>query len=391
MTTIYFDKRASSFGQVEEEIPYYWGLNFERLPLISKSPKLIPFKMKHKSNKLGPLVGILTSDHPKRVFAGNVHTFLRIDSFLKKSGGLCFVFTPSRLKETSINGLILIENKWTEVSIPLPDIIYNRVPTIASENSIEMKQAFQWIKEKMIPFFNPHFFEKWEIYKLLSSDNWLKNFLPDTAPLVSIEKLQAFLTKHKKIYVKPTYGQKGNGIFTILVSPYGTYQLQNEKEVKTFFSFNAILSSVHQLTNNKTYLIQQAIPLQQYKGKNYDFRIHVQKAPHQWQITGIGVRCAKSNAITTHVPKGGEILSLHQIYPPIDKKLLHSIIIKIATKLEKAYGTLGEFSLDIGRDPNGNYWIFEINSKPMIFDEPSIQKKGLSSLIQTFYLYSDFL
>ena len=47
-------------------------------------------------------------------------------------------------------------------------------------------------------------------------------------------------------------------------------------------------------------------PLIRYQQRPCDFRILIQK-DHQgiWQVTGIGVRVAGKNAISTHVPMGG--------------------------------------------------------------------------------------
>jgi hypothetical protein len=45
--------------------------------------------------------------------------------------------------------------------------------------------------------------------------------------------------------------------------------------------------------------------------------------------------------------------------------------------------------MDIGIQ-NNHYYIFEINSKPMVFDEIAIKEQGLENLIRLFYELSNF-
>jgi hypothetical protein len=40
--------------------------------------------------------------------------------------------------------------------------------------------------------------------------------------------------------------------------------------------------------------------------------------------------------------------------------------------------------MDVGLTPDGNPFIFEVNSKPMVFDEKSIQKKRITQLVELF-------
>ncbi|MNJ68961.1 Endospore coat-associated protein YheD [compost metagenome] len=62
---------------------------------------------------------------------------------------------------------------------------------------------------------------------------------------------------------------------------------------------------------------------------------------------------------------------------------LKSNALLIARQIEKGTGyTLGEMSMDLGIDKEGNIWFFEANAKPMKFDEPHIRKKSLERIFQ---------
>lgn len=47
-------------------------------------------------------------------------------------------------------------------------------------------------------------------------------------------------------------------------------------------------------------------------------------------------------------------------------------------------GFLGEFSIDIGEDESGSLFIYEVNSKPMQFDEVEIETNRLLHLKNLF-------
>lgn len=55
---------------------------------------------------------------------------------------------------------------------------------------------------------------------------------------------------------------------------------------------------------------------------------------------------------------------------------------RAAAALEQSLGrNFVELSLDIGVDGRGNSWIFELNSKPLRFDEQEIQARRIANLI----------
>ena len=60
---------------------------------------------------------------------------------------------------------------------------------------MHMKSFFDFIKKHRIPFFNPHFFNKWEIYELLSKNDELRPYLPHTE-LITDEASLITLSDH---------------------------------------------------------------------------------------------------------------------------------------------------------------------------------------------------
>lgn len=88
--------------------------------------------------------------------------------------------------------------------------------------------------------------------------------------------------------------------------------------------------------------------------------------------------------ITTHTPRGGKLYP----YQNLQSKRLNLTLARIAQKcgeiLSKKIGFLGEFSIDIGEDESGSLFIYEVNSKPMQFDEEEIEANRLLHLKNLF-------
>ncbi|MBU8905426.1 YheC/YheD family endospore coat-associated protein [Desertibacillus haloalkaliphilus] len=390
---MYYNPQTKQWGHQLSEETIVWGKNNQPLAKITdSSPSMYSFRVIAKHRKIGPVIGILTSEHNRKPFAGNQKTFLRIHVALQKKGGIVFIFTPNCVSNGGVDGYFYHPQakSWVKGSFPYPDLIYNRIPTPQEEQTTSMKKTFTWIKQNKIPYFNPHFFNKWDTFKQLSKHTWLQQFLPETELLTSKKQLSAWLRNGHSVYLKPAHGHKGLGICSLSRRSQRQFCYQDQQLKQTFSSFQELYDFLLPKLKQRNYILQEYIHLNQYHGKTYDFRVHVQRVQRTWSVTGIGVRCAPEGGLTTHVPRGGSILSLHQITPMLNKQRLHMLAITTAKTLEKAYGRLGELSLDVGRDKQGHLWILEANSKPMVFDEQSIKRKGIETLIQTFYGDSGF-
>jgi hypothetical protein len=294
------------------------------------------------------------------------------------------------MKKNVIIGWMYINEQWIKATFPYPNVMYNRISSPANEKKYEVKEAFKKMKAEKIPYFNPCFFNKWEINQLLQQNETLQSFLPETILFQTKKEAASFLRKHKQIYIKPVYGNKGNGIFT-LKEKNNHYSIQSHRFKKAAIPFDTCWRILKPCLQKEPYIFQKSVQLQTYNNCIFDFRVLAQKINNIWGITGIGIRMAKKHGITTHVPKGGKIFPLNSIIPPINLNIINTITANTATMLEEKYNKVKEFSMDIGRDKNDHYWIFEVNAKPMSFDEKIIQEKRMNNLMTIFFKESGFL
>ncbi len=382
-------------------------------PSISKiSPYHLPVRIQQtKSNhiRIGPLIGILTSDG-HRLFRGNHKNFVDIIQMGRKMGVTVFVMTPSSFGKDPhfVQGFLLhpqsTKPRWIKASLPFPHVIYNRIPDRMAENREEEQSVLNKLKHlPHVHLFNPEFFNKWYLYRLLHANEEWRFMVPTTKPFDQFHTLVTMTKQYPVLYAKPIHEKAGIGLMKISTDKHGQFQLiyqdHHEQRKHKVNNLEHLWNVIEQKRKGREYVLQQGISLIKYQHRPCDFRILIQKDQKGiWQVTGVGVRVAGKNAISTHVPRGGSIANVHQVLKaafPENHDYIYQRLgqnaIGIAQSIEKSYQTsLGEMSMDIGIEPNGRMWFFEANSKPMKFDEPAIRSLSLQRIIQYSLFLSGF-
>lgn len=377
MNTLFYHAGTERWYHPEKE---YWLGNTK---VQKGSPaNSYPFFVQQHGSKLGPLVGILTSGSPEGRVYGDWKRFVSLQLQLQKRGGISVVFTPYGVNNTYIEGYVLLTNKrWRKCQIPYPDVVYNRIPYRTHETSAVCQQALIPLQNQDIPLFNPGFFSKWDVHQAFQENALLHKHLLPTELLHSKEAFIRMLTTYPAIYVKHTDSSKGKHLLRVkrsdgqlkLTPVHGKTILMTEEEAWQYMK-----QSKH------PFLAQPSLPHDEHNGRKYDLRMLVHFYSNSFHITGIGVRVAETDGIVTHVPNGGEIIPINQLARPLQYDVLHKLAEECGNSLCTAFGRVREFSLDIGVDQYGDYYIFEANAKPMMFDEPSIQTQALRNLVTVF-------
>lgn len=339
--------------------------------------------------KNGNTVAILTSEGKHSPITGNLKLFRDISTRLTDQGMTTIVITPSSLDENRLKKAYILNKdhkKWVLVEdVDIPSIIYNRIPYRKDEKTSPFQQFKDWCQRHSIEMFNERFFSKSDIFQTLTKHPFTNSFLPDTQMIKTNEQLESFLNQYSSLYLKPNDGSKGNGIFVLSKLENETYILKGHHDT---FGSSSLLNiwekKIKPLISKKDYIVQQHIPLAKYDDRYYDFRILAHKPDRQWVVSGIGVRQSKTNGITTHVLKGGNSMNLNDAATPFEIKQLIQITTRCGKQLEKKLGNIREFSMDVGKTADRKFYIFDINSKPMKFDEADIYESGMKNLIQLF-------
>ncbi|MFD1957593.1 YheC/YheD family protein [Paenibacillus thailandensis] len=352
--------------------------------------------------QLGPLVGILSDS----VSHSSLQPFGSRSAFIKElirtgsSKAFIFGFTPDDInwQQDTVNGYFLTpQGNWYRKTVPLPDVVYNRLPSRKAETSSAISSLREKFVRKKIPFFNWSFFNKADVYKLLENDPEALAHLPESVSGPTPEKIKALLEKHHFIYFKPTAGSLGIGIYRLTYHPKRGYFARYRKGPRNVLLRFANFQSLIRMLQNRhgssfsQYVIQQGIRLIEIDNCPIDFRFHMHKnGKNEWVPVGIGAKKAGRGSVTTHVKNGGSLLTpehaLNRTFGLSAKEILDKakdVAVKMSEAIERNYPhRLGELGLDIGIDKDGEIWMFEANAKPgrSIFKHPSLKAEGRASL-----------
>lgn len=371
---------------------------------------LIPIRVQKNKQDivLGPIVGILTVlRRGTDTFRGNKNNFRDIIEMGRRVGMTVVVFTPEGLKDDdTMDCYVLTDTRkrvWKRVVLPLPAVVYNRVPDREAERDPAVIQAKKQLAEHGIPMFNPQFFDKQQIFDWLHSSRQTALHLPYTEALEQEHQIYKLLRHHRLLYVKPVDGKAGDGIIQIRKLGQGyrvTSQAHGKRTREQFGTRQQAAHAVWRKTRGRQYLLQQGVTLAAFNGRPFDLRLLVQKNRFgEWRVTGVGARVADGDGITTHVPNGGEIeratLAVRSAFGRAQgdailqqvRELALTFAQTIEQQAGRSGGVVGEMSMDIGVGADGSLWFFEANAKPMKFDEPYIRAKSLLRLLH----YCDFL
>ncbi|MGP7818979.1 YheC/YheD family endospore coat-associated protein [Niallia sp. 01092] len=349
----------------------------------------------HDTLYIGPLIGIFTSGFSPikvRPIGDRTLIFSKLLSVQKTVGVIAFLFGEQHINwdNSTINGLFYSDGGWKTIEVPFPNIVYDRIPNRKSEKQARIKMAKNRLqKDYLIPWYNPGFFNKLDIYERLLQENSIADYLPETHLFTSFSTVERMLSSFGHVYIKPKNGSLGKGIYQVIYDKKENYYFvrfqdsTGQNRLQKFESLEKLINHTFRNKNITNFIIQQGIYLIRSDKKPIDFRIHTNKNRlGQWEVTAISAKIAGSGSVTTHINNGGMIKSIEELEEiDIETKELQNKLsaasLKISAALEKQLeGIIGEIGFDIGIDRKGKVWLFEANSKPgrSIFKDPSLKK-----------------
>ncbi|MGG3560243.1 YheC/YheD family protein [Neobacillus rhizosphaerae] len=333
-----------------------------------------------------PLIGIMTAKKANGTLAGNGLLFIELQKKLISLNGISFVFTPEDADEERIIGYSYSPDKkcWRKETFPYPDLVYNRIPFRKSEHDLSSQRFFSRLKERKIPYFNPCFIDKYELYDLFKNHDVLHRYLPQTIQVNHKKEFALFLNKHTSIYLKPAQSAKGKGIFRLKMIGSEQLQLDSVQLIENFSSLDDFWEKWSKKLLEKNYLAQEEIHSAKYEGARFDFRILAHAEYDNYIVTGVGIRQSHKQVITTHIPSGGKLLPYKLLQSNEHDQFFELIVPLIGSELSTKFGYFGEFSIDACISEDGEYYIYEVNSKPMSFDERHIEDRKIEQLCRLF-------
>ncbi|PKG25430.1 YheC/YheD family endospore coat-associated protein [Niallia nealsonii] len=342
---------------------------------------LAQFIPKTQTICLGPIIAILTeiqeAKEGKAPFRSLSTLYKELAHEIAAIGGIVYVCGLQGFSTNCVSGYIVIDNKWVQMELPFPTVVYNRLHSRKLDSSLFFQQVCTKLEEKNIPIFNAQFFSKYDTHLLLKKDTHIQKHLPETHPLTK-QILESMLEKYPSLYIKPIHGSQGRNIIHLTLSE-GKYAASistgKQKDKKRFFShIDQLWKWMQPFSKKRNYLCQQGIDFVKMKECPLDFRVLCHKNYYgEWRATSLVARVASHDAFVANLAQGAEIFQAKSVLKELfGKENAHQIIAQLkelaietaAAIAAHSNGHFGEMGIDMGVEANLDLWIIEANSKP---------------------------
>ncbi|MFD1908305.1 YheC/YheD family protein [Paenibacillus rhizoplanae] len=328
-----------------------------------------------------PVIAILTTSDRLQQFRGNRSNFRDIIRTGREMGYMVYVITVRDLKlnEQIVSGYVPSASGklWYAIPVPLPQVIYNRIPNREEEEKAPVaRKIAECLEHPEISLYNPSFFNKWNLFEWLKESKATSRHVPKTRRMRSAATLTAMLKNHESLYLKPEKGKAGKGIMRLryrpdTLLPY-RLQIQSGKKNTTYkaASVERLWARIgREKKGPPATLSSKPSCLPDTGAAPFDLRVLLQKNGRgAWAVTGIGARLAGARSITTHVPRGGSIEDPSSMLEGTFGAEQAALILKdvsttallVARQIERASSNmLGEMSMDLGVDEEGAVWFLK--------------------------------
>ncbi len=278
--------RQTKPGRQSINRPFGKSCGISNIRSYRYSPSFIHIWQEHSYRTAGRNLFIRLHRHSNKPLGERSEFFAKLLSLSRTTGCIPFVFGENVINwdEETIKGYVFDNDDWHINEFPFPNVIYDRLPNRLTENRDgpkEVKQKFQ--KEYTIPWYNPGFFNKWDVNERLCADERALPYLPETYPFQSMSVVETLLSHYRQVYIKPIHGSLGLGIHQILYDKHENVyycRYTNEAKENKLQKFSTLESIVKHIFHDRpleNLIVQQGIPLIRSEKRPVDFRVHTNK------------------------------------------------------------------------------------------------------------------
>lgn len=361
------------------------------LTLPSNIKLCMNYSPSRRTLKIGPLIGVLLN-RPFLNPSVGLNSFCReLASACLKSGGFCYFFNKSKLSGSlqAIDGWYY-HRGWKHRSMPIPDVIYNRIGNRKEENSNSVQHFIHDVKSRYhCVVFNEKFLNKNEVFEALQQDPASAPMLPESYPVKNTATIKAMLARHDTVFVKPVTGSLGRGIIRITKQRNGYQCHINQINIvsrSSYSTFSALASALSKRLSKQRFQVQQGLRLIAVHGRPVDFRVLVQRnGKGEWSVTSAVSRVAANHTFVSNLARGGSISRIENaivnsnLATPYRSKMREKLqfsAIQIAKGIETYIPShFAELGIDLAIDTQGAIWLLEVNSKPSKEDTTILQQQ----------------
>lgn len=352
------------------------------LSLAAEDYLLVWWDSRRNVLRVGPVIGVMGRRYRNGLFGETTEIIRWCVRLARLRGALAYAFGPQDIdwETRTVRGLVWTGKGLRRVRCPLPDVVYDRV----SSRTAEMSKAMVRAKERLLgypdlKYYNRTFFNKWDLHKMLEKHATTKAHLPSTEELTDQKVLETYLRRYGVVFVKPTQGSLGAGIFRVArVSGGYSYRITRLNHPDTrgrARSMARILAIAERLMKKGQYVVQRGLKLAHVNGGPFDVRVLMQKSTRNtWTVQSMVARVAQPGNVVSNISDGGYILNPRRaialafggrVRPSLMTMKLRRVARAAARAIEAEMGfEFAEMGIDLAVDTNARVWIIEANSRP---------------------------
>jgi|SRR5690625_1712052 len=254
-----------------------------------------------------------------------------------------------------------------------PKAVHNRA-LYFRRGRVSQRRVQRMIRRGVHVFNPPVRFDKYTIHNMLSTDETVQPYLPNTVLLHPSNEqwFQYQLESRGDIYVKPRQGSLGRGIMRIQSiggDLYRTHTRKRRYDGTWYDTWRFVLRYAHPRS-----LLQVGIDLTTYKGRRFDLRVPVQRGGDgAWTVPGMVAKCAGDVQFLTNVARGGTSRNVDEIFSHLFLKQkeravredIHRMALAVAERMGEHIPGLADIGLDIGIEPSGKPYLIEVNRRDL--------------------------
>jgi len=354
----------------------------------------ITLKFDQTANVLfaGPLIGLFSVRNilPDTEFGSQEAILRALANSSATLDGLVYVFCPEDIDwdRCAVTGYIPLFEQgqeasgWLPLRLPLPDVIYDRVPSRSVESRPEVLEAKSGLMMRPgLFYFNPMFLNKWETHLALQNIPEVSEYLPPTNLVETPEDIKHFLSLYNPVFLKPSSGSLGRRIIKVEATDKGRFRYMYRSREKqtiegTAADFTSLMNFLRPVMGKRNYIVQKDLQLALFEKCPFDIRALAQKDNRgNWRRTKIYVRKAAPGSFLSNLSDGAHPWAITTVLKEVFNcdflageglgEEIRNAVKTIPPALEQGTGLIwGELGIDLGIDRNGKIWLIEINSKP---------------------------
>ncbi|MCA0173021.1 YheC/YheD family protein [Bacillus sp. RAR_GA_16] len=283
---------------------------------------------------------------------------------------LCyFRFFDVKPGQEIVSAYVYEEKTFHLKEVPAPKVIYSRVldhlPVFRTHIKALMKEGTQIYN---VPNYDV---EKHKVHNILLEYASVSPHLPHTE-LFSIANLNQMAARYKQLILKKSYGEFGMGAMKMERQKRGWLLSYKTKagELKQVDVKSKLPPVLVSRVQSQTYMIQEMIPLADYKGHPFDLRVATQKDESgEFQVSGIMCKVANGGDFLTNGAQGGKTYTFEEVAPLSHPTVpyatlvnnIHLLALETANVLDRHFPHLADLGFDIGLTKEGKPYFIECN------------------------------